>query len=127
MQIIIFPDGHSLATNDHPFPNGMPVAKHNVYDKHGNYIGADREPGDAPCRIVTRGAGAIGGKNVCELFGRYDLGDYGEGEAGFAVYKHEGETLYLIDDAVRSPEGEPPTRDPSTSHGPQTLLKASEY
>jgi hypothetical protein len=81
----------------------------------------------APSRVVTSGVAAFGPAMVDEAFRRYDAQDYGEGEAGFAVYELAGTTVWLIDDAVRTSAGQPPEQDVSTSPGPQTLLLPSEY
>ena len=99
---------------------------HEVYNESGAWIGADRP---VPHRRLTNGAlAALSGAEIQSLFERYREGDYGEGECGFAVYESlRGERLYLVDEATRSLEGEPPLRDPRTSPGPQTLLLASEY
>lgn len=81
----------------------------------------------APSRVVTSGVAAFGRAIVEEAFRRYDAADYGEGEAGFAVYALAEATVWLIDDAVRTSVGEAPEGDVSTSPGPQTLLLPSEY
>jgi hypothetical protein len=81
----------------------------------------------APTRVVTSGVAALGPAMVAEAFRRYDAQDYGEGEAGFAVYELAGATIWLIDDAVRTSPGAPPGRDVNPSPGPQTLLVPSEY
>lgn len=103
---------------------------HDVFNDAGAWIGADRP---VPHRRMTNGALAgLGPEMVKSLFDRYAAGDYGHpedgGEVGFALYRvGGGETAYLIDDATRSLEGEPPLRDPETSPGPQTVLLSHEY
>jgi hypothetical protein len=95
------------------------------FDRCGRWIGRDQA---APFRLITVGAACYPARHVEGCFARYDCGDFGSGEAGFAVYHlSRYEPLWLIDDAVRSPEGEPPCRDPATSPGPQTLMTPSEY
>jgi hypothetical protein len=113
-------------------PFDMEAPDYAIFGPHGRWIGPDKP---APYRVITNGALFELGPVACaELFRRYDAGDYGEecGEVGFAVYEvGRGEAgnqrVYLIDDAVRTPEGEPPARDPKTSPGPQTLLLPEEY
>lgn len=105
---------------------GRVFEEHEVY-AGAAWIGADRP---VPHRRMTNGALIeLGPKQAKKLFERYDAGDYGEdgGEVGFALYRVDGKAVYLIDDATRSAEGEPPLRDPETSPGPQTVLLSSEY
>jgi len=99
---------------------------HGVFSESGAWIGADRP---VPHRRITNGVlEALSGAEIESIFERYQNGDYGEGECGFAVYESRaGHQLFLIDDATRSLEGEPPLRDPDTSPGPQTLMLSREY
>jgi hypothetical protein len=123
-----------LASSEEPFDTAhmQPTLGQDKFDQHGRWIGEDRP---IPHRRFTTSVGhTIPAKTIRDLFYRYDNGDYGtdEGEVGFAVYHedtnaHTSETLYLVDDAVRTPEGEPPARDPRTSPGPQTLMLSSDY
>lgn len=105
---------------------GRVFEDHDVHNEQGAWIGADRP---VPHRRLTNGVLAnLSGAEIKSLFDRYAEGDYGEGECGFAVYESRaGERLYLIDDATRSPEGEPALRDPKTTPGPQTLMLSEEY
>lgn len=119
-------DGYArVLSSTMPPPMDGPELLPEHFDSHGRWVGPDWP---APYRRVTPGAAAQGRGLVESAFARYRAGDYGEGEVGFAVYETaDGEHLYLVDDAVRSPEGEPPAREPATSPGPQTLLLSSEY
>lgn len=134
--VYIFDDDTTLPTGVHPFyGNSETKKRHNVYDKHGRWIGDDLRSNELPHRVVTSGArAALKGAEILDLFRRYELGDYDMGEAGFAVYglPYDNPTggqahAWIIDDAVRTPEGEPPARNPFLSPGPQTLLLPSEY
>lgn len=102
---------------------------HEVFTPSGAWIGADRP---VPHRRMTNGAlTELGPEVVGQLFERYENGDFGDpedgGEIGFAFYRVNGHAVYLVDEATRSLEGEPPLRDPKTSPGPQTVLLSSEY
>ena len=116
----------------HPFPGGVPTERHNIYDG-ARWIGDNLQRNESPYRLIgDRALDTVGAKECANLFKRYTLGDYGKGEAGFAAYEVTDESgdptqVWIIDDAVRSPEGEPPARDPQTSPGPQTMLLPEEY
>jgi hypothetical protein len=94
------------------------------YDRHGRWVGPNSA---APFRLITPGVAALGRVAVEVAFRLYDEGNYGTGEPGFATYQLAGASVWLVDEAVRTPQGEPPARDVSTSPGPQTLLLPSEY
>lgn len=132
--VFVFEDNSTLSTGPHPFYGDSAFRKrHNIYDKHGRWIGDDLRSTEDPHRVITSGVEhALYGESIINCYRKYQLGDYGRGEAGFAsylVWDKEGDpiTVWLIDDAVRSPEGEPPARDANTSPGPQTLLLPEEY
>jgi hypothetical protein len=122
------PDGREVAVipaaTQPPYAAGGSEPPDDHFDRHGRWIGPDWE---RPYRVVTPGAAALGAAALETLYIRYDAADYGAGEVGFAAYVWEGQQVWLIDDATRSPEGEPPARDPRTSPGPQTLLLPDEY
>lgn len=105
--------------------SGGPNQENQVYDDVGRWIGLDQP---APARVITTmAAKAVPAREINHIFARYLRGDYGRGEAGFAIYQARSKELWLIDDAVRTPEGESPARDPGSSPGPQTLLLPDEY
>jgi hypothetical protein len=97
---------------------------HDVFDADGNWVGADSF---LAYRRITSSAAVSLTARCKTLFDRYAAGDYGAGEAGFAEYTVDGDTFWIIDDAVRTPQGMPPRRDPNTSPGPQTLLTPRDY
>jgi len=122
------PDGREVAVipaGPHPpYASDGSDPPDDHFDADGRWIGPNW---DTPYRVVTPGAAALGAAALETLYTRYDAGDYGNGEVGFAAYEWAGQQVWIIDDATRSPEGEPPARDPSTSPGPQTLLLPDEY
>lgn len=120
----VFNDGAVLATG--PWPHDDP--RQNKFDDHGRWIGRDLSPGENPCRVITNTTESqLTGRQIVGLFDRYNNRDYGSGEPGFAVYSVDDNEYWLIDDAVRTPQGEPPARDPHSSPGPQTLLTPNDY
>lgn len=124
---LVFEDGTVIISGPNPFElvGGDLLPKQQVWNENGDWIGADSE---IPFRCVTTAAeDALGGRNCLELFDRYETGDYGTGDPGFAVYRIGEQTVWVIDDAVRTPDGFPPARDPSLSPGPQTLLLPEDY
>jgi hypothetical protein len=126
----LFEDSSTMASGPHPFYREN--KRHYVYDKTGRWIGDDLKANETPCRLVTVAAdNLLSGREIIGVFRRYATADYGGGEAGFATYEiprpDDPITVWLIDDAVRTPEGEPPARDPKTSPGPLTLLLPSDY
>jgi len=132
--VYLFDDESTLHTGPHPFYGDREfVKRHNRYDKHGRWVGDDLRGNEDPHRVITdRVKSELHGESIVNCFRKYQLSEYGRGEAGFATYlvwNKEGEpvTVWLIDDAARSPEGEPPARPAETSPGPQTLLFPEEY
>lgn len=133
----IFNDATSLPTGKHPFATDDLAfrKRHNQFDKWGRWVGDDLDADEDPCRCITRTvADRLQGQEIIDLFIRYERGDYGTGEAGFAVYTLPYDNPYggaqeawIIDDAVRSPEGEPPARPANLSPGPQTLMFPEDY
>jgi hypothetical protein len=117
-----------LASGAAPFDlyTGRVFDEHQVFHPQGEFwIGADRP---VPNRRLTNSAlEALTPEQITDVFVRYSNGDYGSGEAGFAVYELGEVKVYLVDDATRTLEGEPPGRDPATSPGPQTLMLPSDY
>lgn len=97
---------------------------HNKFDEWGNWIGADTPH---PHIRFTEGACAtLQAAQAVAIVRLYRAGEYGTGEAGFAIYGEGDSRVWVVDDAVRSPEGQPPTRDPKTSPGPLTVLLPEE-
>jgi hypothetical protein len=135
----LFDDGFVLPTGLHPFDDlgdNTPeefFVRHRKFNSYGAWIGDDLGPDDTPYRAVTAGVvSQLTGQQIVSLFKQYKNADYGTGEAGFAAYNvldNEGNHIdvWLIDDASRSPEGEPPARNPQLSPGPQTMLLPEEY
>lgn len=123
-----FGDGQraTFATCPAPLTGTRPVRGHDVFDEHGNWLGADAP---APhLRFTEAARRQLDAAEAKALMDAYASGDYGSGEAGFAVYPlSDGQFVWLIDDAVRSPEGEPPLREASTSPGPLTVLTPDDY
>ena len=118
-----------------PLNGPEPAAGHDVFTDDGAWIGADSS--HPHLRFTPTAAAALSARQAERVIAAYEGGDYGEGEAGFAVYKfpsdeggglvREQVSVWLIDDAVRSPEGDPPLRDPVTSPGPLTVLTPEDY
>lgn len=124
---IVFTDGTQLPTGPHPF-FGYNKELHNNWDAFGRWIGHDLTSQEEPYRSISSGVShTLTGKQITDTYVKYRTQDYGTGEAGFAVYQVDGHEVWLIDDAVRTPEGEQPARDPLTSPGPQTMLLPHEY
>lgn len=132
--VYLFDDGSTLMSGPHPHYREAP--QHDHYDEHGRWIGRDLAADESPCRLITRSvAVCLSGAEICDYFRRYRLSDYGDGEPGFAVYSLPADdnrpahvdTVWLVDDAVRTPEGEPAARNPHLSPGPQTLLLPADY
>lgn len=132
--VYLFDDGMTLMSGPHPHYRNKP--DHNHFDEHGRWIGRDLQHHETPCRLITATIPAyLTGTHICEYFRRYRTSDYGDGEPGFAVYalpddlehRPSDDQVWLIDDAVRTPEGEPPARNVHMSPGPQTLLFPSDY
>jgi hypothetical protein len=131
-----FTDGTRLTSGPHPFYHPEYSQDPAEFDQHGRWIGLDTTN---PCRLITSNvARVLAGEQIAELFKMFQHYNYGTGEAGFASYLvpvtkslqpfyGKDVKVWLIDDAVRSPEGEPPARDPHLSPGPQTLLFPEEY
>ena len=140
---IHFEDKAQVQTGPHPFYSKN-KKRHNLYDQYGRWIGDDLAFDEEPYRTVSDGIILLlSGIVISDIFRRYSLQDYGSGEAGFASYQipcdtsiepccvnadtPKGHIVWLIDDAVRTPEGEPPAREPTHSPGPQHLLLPHEY
>lgn len=131
----LFPDGEEVPTGKHPFLTSDTAFKerHAKYDEYGRWIGDDLLPDEDPARLITfTVCDKMTGRQIRDLFHRYEHADYGKGEAGFAVYSvrldsGDNADAWIIDDAVRTPEGEAPARNPQLSPGPQTLLFPEDY
>lgn len=82
---------------------------------------------DVPRFASIGAAHTLSPDEIAGLFARYTREDWGRGECGFASYSLNGETVWLIDDSTRTPEGLPPAMEPGAALGPQTLILASEY
>ena len=116
----------TFATTGAPLIGPEPAPGHDVFTADGAWIGADRP--HPHLRFTNAAIAELSAEEAREIITLYRAGRYGDGEAGFASYNlASGESVWLVDDAVRSAEGEPPMRDPATSPGPLTVLLRSDY
>lgn len=116
----------SFATTPAPIVNMEAIPGQAVFDARGNWIGGD--VGHPHLRFAHGAIAVLTAGDAQRLVNAYASADYGKGEAGFASYElANGERIWIVDDAVRTPEGEPPLREPATSPGPLTVMTPSDY